>query len=56
MRSRSACVSVLLALSAAPAFAHATITILTYEPTKGSTTDPAAPVGGNPGATIERSG
>jgi hypothetical protein len=55
MRSRSACLSVLLlALSAAPAFARATITILNADgPNEGfNDPTPAAPVGGNPGTTI----
>lgn len=55
MRSRSACAAVLLfALSAAPASARATITILNADgPNEGfNDPTPAAPVGGNPGATI----
>jgi hypothetical protein len=55
MRSRSVCISVLLlALSAAPALARATITILNADGLNEGFNDPtpAAPVGGNPGTTI----
>src|SRR4026207_2553872 len=55
MRSRSACMSVLLlALSAAPPLARATITVLNADgPNEGfNDPTPASPVGGNPGTTI----
>ena len=55
MRSGSVCLSVLLlALSAAPASARATITILNADGANEGFNDPtpAAPVGGNPGTTI----